>query len=384
MKNFRCSVFTIFTVLLCLNSTGLFAQFTQQGNKLVGTGAVGGAWQGLSVAISDDGTTAIVGGFQDNSAVGAVWIYTRTGNTWTQQGSKLVGTGATGAAFQGISAALSGDGNTALVGGFQDNINQGAVWVFTRSGGTWTQQGSKLVGTGATGGAQQGISVALSSDGNTAIVGGDYDNVTTGAVWVYTRSGSTWTQQGSKLVGTGASGAAHQGNSLALSSDGNTAFVGGFYDANTDGAAWAFTRTGSTWAQQGNKLVGTGASGARAFQARSVALSGDGRTAFMGGHGDAGNTGAVWVFYNGRGVSVNTIGNGTSTIKIFPSPTEGVITIDNDGLTIDNITVYNNLGQLVLTTKVVNQLDLSALPSGMYFVQVKVGSEVATEKVFKQ
>jgi hypothetical protein len=66
------------------------AQFTQQGPKLVGTGAVGGALQGSSVALSGDGTTAIVGGYQDNGRTGAAWVYTRSGGVWTQQGSKLV------------------------------------------------------------------------------------------------------------------------------------------------------------------------------------------------------------------------------------------------------------------------------------------------------
>ena len=68
--------------------------------------------------------------------------------------------------------ALSADGNTALIGGPSDNGGVGAAWVFTRSGSTWTQQGAKLVGTGAVGHAGQGWSVALSADGNTALVGG--------------------------------------------------------------------------------------------------------------------------------------------------------------------------------------------------------------------
>jgi hypothetical protein len=152
------------------------------------TDAVGAASQGWSVALSADGNTAIVGGLDDNGYAGAAWVYTRSGGVWTQYGSKLVGTGAVGAARQGTSVALSADGNTAIVGGFNDNSLAGAAWVWTRSGGVWTQYGSKLVGTGAVGAARQGTSVALSADGHTAIVGGNYDNGQLGAAWVFVQS----------------------------------------------------------------------------------------------------------------------------------------------------------------------------------------------------
>jgi streptogramin lyase len=277
--------------------------WTQQGAKLVGTGSVGTqVFQGSSVALSADGNTAIVGGNGDNGGVGAVWVFTRSNGVWTQQGSKLVGTGYiinTGTMFvgQGSSVALSGDGNTAIVGGWGDNAGVGAAWVYTRSGGVWTQQGNKLVGTGAVGQAGQGA-VALSADGNTAMVGGGDDNGGVGAAWVFTQSNGIWTQQGSKLVGTGAVGQAGQG-SVALSADGNTAIVGGYGDNSgpigSTGAAWVYTRNGDVWTQQGSKLVGTDAVG-NADQGISVSLSSDGNTAIVGGEGDNTNIGAAWVF----------------------------------------------------------------------------------------
>src|SRR5258708_3491045 len=97
----------------------------------------------------------IVGAVGDNAA-GAAWVWTRTGGVWSQQGLKLVGSGAVNAAVQGFSVALSADGNTAIVGGYTDNNNAGAAWVWTLSGGVWTQQGTKLVGSGAAGTARQG------------------------------------------------------------------------------------------------------------------------------------------------------------------------------------------------------------------------------------
>jgi hypothetical protein len=102
---------------LLFSSQLAFAQFAQQGPKLVGTGAVAPSVQGDSVALSADGNTAIVGGCCDNSYTGAAWVFTRSGGVWTQQGDKLVGTGAVGNANQGWSVALSADGNTAIVGG---------------------------------------------------------------------------------------------------------------------------------------------------------------------------------------------------------------------------------------------------------------------------
>jgi hypothetical protein len=182
----------------------------------------------------------MVGGSQDNSGAGAAWVFTRSAGVWSQQGSKLLPTGATGNAERGRSVSLSADGNTALIGGPADNSSRGATWVFTRSGTTWSQQGTKLVGTGFTGGSNQGVSSALSADGNSAVIGGWFDNSQAGAIWVYTRSGTTWTQQGSKLVGTGATGTAQQGFSVGLSSDGFTAMVGGPNDNTSAGAAWIY------------------------------------------------------------------------------------------------------------------------------------------------
>jgi hypothetical protein len=259
--------------------------WTQQ-KKLVGTGAIGNSYQGDSVSLSSDGNTAIVGGPYDDGVKGAAWVFTRsykiipTGHDlekvwiWTQQ-KKLVGTEAIGHSGQGGSVSLSSDGNTAIVGAYSDNNYSGAAWVYTRSGGVWTQQ-KKLVGTEAIItqedgwiGSGQGHSVSLSSDGNTAIVGGILDDGMEGAAWVFTRSYKIiptgqdlekvwiWTQQ-KKLVGTEAiSGyGTGQGFSVSLSSDGNTAIVGRPADDWGKGAAWVFTRSGGVWTQQ-KKLVGT-------------------------------------------------------------------------------------------------------------------------------
>jgi hypothetical protein len=282
--------------------------FIQQGPKMTPDDEVAGGAFGAQVAVSADGNTALVAGQEDNIHTGAVWVFTRSGSTWSQQGPKLTGGGAVGAARFGHTVALSADGNTALISGATDDQYKGAVWVFTRSGTTWTQQGKKLTVSNESPEGAFGSSVALSADGSTALIGGEDQPGMAGAAWVFTRSGSTWSQQGPKLTAHDEVAPAQFGFSVALSADGNTALIGGPYEklpwigfgASEAGAAWVFTRTGSTWSQQGPQLT--------TFEERedgwfgwSVALSADGNTALVGsprvGNEEAQNyTGAVWTF----------------------------------------------------------------------------------------
>jgi hypothetical protein len=299
--------------VFAVNSTTGY--WSQQGNKLVGGGFIGSlVYQGCSVALSYDGNTAIVGGFNDNNAIGAGWIFVRDlvmGN-WSQQNSKLVGSGYVGTYIQqGYSVSISGDGNTVLIGGVSDDSNLGASWVFVRNttNQTWSQQGNKLVGSGYElspyyGIPFQGYSVSLSSDGNTAILGNFADNACTGAVWIFVRSAQdVWFQQGDKLVGTGFLyaniAAVRQGYSVSISGDGNTAIIGGLNDNLGIGAAWVFVRntTNQTWSQQGSKLVGSGYTG-QPLEGGSVAISSDGRTFISGGASDHDGVGAAWIFSN--------------------------------------------------------------------------------------
>ncbi len=313
--------------------------WVQQGGKLVGAGSIDGmfgARQGTSVGLSADGNTAIIGGTGDNSGAGAAWIFVRSGGVWTQQGNKLVGSGAVDGfigARQGESVSLSGDGNTAIVGGPLDSSGAGGAWIFTRSGGAWTQQGAKLVASTAVGEALQGWSVALSGDGSTAIVGGIYDLNNAGAAWIFVRANGTWTQQGFKLYGIDATQGANQGWSVALSGDGNTAVVGGIGDAGGTGAVWAFLRTNGVWSQQGGKIVGAGYSGSSA-QGQSVSLSTDGNTAMLGGPGDSLSRGASWIFTRNAGTwsqqGSKLVGSG-GVNGDYGSNQGGAVSLSSDG-----------------------------------------------------
>jgi len=289
--------------------------------KLVGAAAVGRSSQGVSVSLSADGNTAIVGGRFDASGVGAAWVWTRGARGWAQQ-EKLVGTDAVGTANQGGSVSLSADGNTALVGGRGDAQGIGAAWVWTRGGNSWSQQGPKLVGTAAIGAAQQGVSVSLSADGNTAVIAGDRDDSGRGAVWVWTRSQGVWTQQ-AKLVGSGA-GLAPAPGRLSLSADGNTLIVGQPRDNSYAGAAWVWKRVAGGWIQQSAKLVGSGAVG-QASQGWSVSLSGDGTMALIGGPQDDWSSGAAWVFALGRTLYLPTLGWRFPVARVDPASSRGVV-----------------------------------------------------------
>jgi hypothetical protein len=223
-----------------------------------------------------------------------------------QVGAKLTASDESGAGHFGSAVSLSGDAGTALIGGAADNADNGAAWVFTHNAGAWSQDGGKLAGTGNAGPADQGAAVSLSADGNTALIGGPGDNGNTGAAWVFSHSGGLWSQQGSKVVSYDAAGAANLGQSVGLSDYGSTAIVGGPGDNNGAGAAWLFSQSGGVWSEQGSKQVGSGALG-NAFQGYAAALSADGTTAMVGGPGDNGGFGAAWVFEGNGAIAADAL-----------------------------------------------------------------------------
>lgn len=309
---------------------------------------------GQAVAVSADGTTALVGTPQARVGNGAAWVFVKHGGSWRQQGQRLVvdcrqacggpkGTGADGNTFEfGGAVALSASGDTALIGA-PGNGERGGAWVFTRSHGRWSQQGPRLIGfchpdrrtcigpngTGLSG-YGFGASVALSASGNTALIGAPGGP---GGVWVFTHQFGSWRQQ-AKLVGncrpsatrtcTGPNGTGQRasadnaydfGSAVALSADGNTALIGHGNDNSNGvdgaGAAWVFTRTGAGWSQQGPPLSASCTSGcggpdgageiADGAFGSAVALSSDGSTALIGAPRDAHLSGDAFLFTRSAG-----------------------------------------------------------------------------------
>jgi IPT/TIG domain/FG-GAP repeat len=282
------------------------------GQQLAGSGEQGPGRFGFSVALSADGDTALVGAPRDNDFAGAVWVFARAGETWAQQ-AKLTGQEpdgefgeepcpeeepgeeGSGCGF-GASVALSADGNTALIGAPRGDEHRGAAWVFTREGSNWSPQDALTEESEASGSDRFGRAVALSSSGDIALIGSPGDNGYHGAVWTFERSGSAWNRVDGKLAASDEAGAGHFGRSLALSSDGKTAVIGAPANGENVGAAWIFGRTGAgaSWGP-GEELTSTGEIGKGRFGS-SVALSGGAETALVGGRTDDGRRGAAWVF----------------------------------------------------------------------------------------
>jgi len=310
-----------------------------------GCGGVLQGHTGQGVALSADGTTLAIGaphegagsaginGNQRDDSVfnaGAVYVFARTGDRWSQQAYVKPSNPHMSAEF-GHAVALSADGNTMVVSAFWEasnatgiNGNQkdqsipqaGAVYVFTRRGASWTQQAYvKASNTGEAGtadtfgeGDQFGFSMTLSADGNTLAVGAltedsaatgingsqaDNSAQSAGAVYVFSRSGTAWSQQ-AYIKPANIDAGDMFGYAVSLSADGNTLAVGSFDEdgagrginpppdnrSNGAGAAYVFTRANGGWSQQAYLKASNGES--QDSFGVDVALSGDGNTLLVG------------------------------------------------------------------------------------------------------
>ena len=279
---------------------------------------------GSAIALSADGNTLAVGATAEDSAAkgvngvskdravnsGAVYVYTRDNKGWKQQAYLKASNAAGGAQF-GSSLSLSGDGNLLAVGspgeassatGINGNQNDdsmdssGAVYVFARAGAAWSQQA--YVKSSNTGGPdvgyQFGFAVSLSGDGSTLAVtqtsdpsnatgiNGDQKNTSapeSGAVFIFTHGGNTWSQQAYVKAGTATPNLLF-GYSVGLNGNGNTLGVGAYNDSGRKGAVYVFTRNNGSWSQQARLLAMNGETGD--YMGCSMAISDDGNTIVSG------------------------------------------------------------------------------------------------------
>jgi hypothetical protein len=248
----------------------------------------GAARFSYSVAVSGDGSTALVGAPSKDGSPGAAYVFTRSGTGWIQQQKLSLSDNANYLTF-GYSVALSGDGSTALVGAFGKDASAGAVYVFKRSGAVWTQLQILIVPDRAAG-DNFGRFLALSGDGSTALVGAPDKDSQAGAAYVLTGLGEDFLER-QKLIASDTAAFDAFGVSVALSSDGTTALVG---SRKNFGAAYVFTRSGTDWTEQQILKAPDGKAGANFGD--SVALSGDGKYALVGADGMDSFLGAAYVF----------------------------------------------------------------------------------------
>jgi hypothetical protein len=219
-----------------------------QGSELAGE-SIGDSY-GFSTAISQDGSTAIVGAYGANNETGKAYVYAASGSTWTQQATL---TARLGAAHDRFGYSVAVDGNLALVGAYGRGGNLGTVYPFERSGTAWIQDGPGLVAQDGAANDFFGWSVALS--GNEAVIGA-YEKAGTfgpGAVYGLTLSGGQWFQQ--KIVAPSAG--QYFGYSVAMS--GTTVGVGGFGAGNDSGSAFLFQLTAVPVPALGGGVLGASA-----------------------------------------------------------------------------------------------------------------------------
>jgi hypothetical protein len=236
---------------------------------LVGSDTVAADELGYSVSLSGD--TAVVGSRSHAAGAGAAYVFVRSGTTWTQE-AKL--TAADGARNDQFASSVAVSGDLAVVGAPGKSCGTGVAYAFARTGTTWAQEAEWNLGCGQADGFGWSVSVS----GDTAIVGIPQDGFGAGYVQVFVRTGTTWAEQDALGAADGAKPPPFLPFALtddfgwAVSLSGDTAIVGAPGNGGA-GAAYVFTRTGTTWAQV-DKLVDSDAAGLDRF-GQSVSVAGD-------------------------------------------------------------------------------------------------------------
>ena len=263
-----------------------------QQQKIVASDAATEQWFGQSVAINSDGTYAVVGAFKHDlygTDAGAAYVFTRSGSTWTQQ-QRIVGSTATASDNFGASVAINSDGTYIAVGAQTEN----SVFIFTRSGSTWSEQ-AKCQSSDGPYNTAFGLTVEINSDG-TYFITGDSNKSGGGSAYVFTRSGTSWSQQ-AKLVSTDLQASDYFGYDVSLNSDATYAVVGSAFEdtgQSNAGSAYVFTRSGSTWTQQA-KIQASDVTGS-AFFGAGASMNSSGDHVIIGASGLNNRIGSVYIF----------------------------------------------------------------------------------------
>jgi hypothetical protein len=274
--------------------------WTQQAGPLWDNTSPSADSQGFSVAISSNGNYVAFGGPSDDGSdvgKGAVYVYNRTGNTWSEQSGPLIPPRAGANTHIGRSVSMNSAGNILLVGAegiiYSSSVTGGHVWVYYRDGEDWALLQGPLRPPGTL--VKFGWASAISGDGTVFVVG-DPEFNSTGAIWIYEIQSGSWVLNAGPLTSpTSMGGNSNQGISVCISGDGRTVATGSSLDYNTRGAVYVYNKPDTTWVLQAGPLVGS-ASTSTSQQGTSVSMASDGNTLVVGGSGNNGNMGAVWTF----------------------------------------------------------------------------------------
>ncbi len=201
----------------------------------------------LGYSLVADGTRLVVGAYSKNNNSGAIYVFSLVNNSWTQQ-SKL--TTPTGTSGEGLGYSLAMKDDLLVAGAIYRNNSQGAAYVYQFNTGTQTYTQTQIL-VAADGAAFDGMGGAVATDGTRIVVGANNDDSNSGSAYVFELSGGSWIQQ-QKLVAATRTADDLFGQSVAILN--NRIVVGAYGDNSYQGAAYAFTLSGSTWSQS-QKIV---------------------------------------------------------------------------------------------------------------------------------
>src|SRR5690606_17586554 len=325
-----------------------------------------GGQSGYSVSLSADGTIVAISSPTLNkpfgSSLGHVKIFKYTSGVWGQIGNEIIAEETEDE--NGFSVSLSTDGTIVAIGANMNDgngVNSGHVRVFEYISGTWTQIGNDI--DGETVGDFSGTVVSLSEDGSVVAIGAPTSNGgSLGYVRVFENVTGVWTQIGNDIDG-GITGKI----SIALSADGDTLIV----SSNGVYRSKLYRNISGSWVE-----IATIGTIGNFF---SLALSSDGTIAAISSPQSSSNRGTTRVYDISNLLSPNEFV--LQNFNVYPNPTSDILNISlENNLVLKQITIYNNLGQVVKTTNE-NVINVSNLAKGLYFVEVVTDQGKATKKV---